>query len=73
MMTEALQGKTIDETKTLFEKFQKTITRGEVEGEDLGALSVFAAMQKFPMRAKCALLPWQAMNAALNSDRGMAR
>ena len=33
--------------------------------EPLGKLAVFAGVNRFPMRVKCAVLPWHAMMASL--------
>jgi len=41
------------------------VTSGNVDGEDLGKLAVFAGVHKFPARVKCAILPWHAVIAAM--------
>jgi nitrogen fixation NifU-like protein len=71
MMTEALKGKTRAEAEALFERFHALITRGRSEGAaaDLGKLAVFSGVGEFPVRVKCASLPWHTVKAALQGDR----
>jgi nitrogen fixation NifU-like protein len=72
MMTEILKGKTKEEVERLFEHFHNVVT-GKDEGEDeditekLGKLAVFAGVQEFPVRVKCATLAWHTLRAALES------
>ena len=71
LMTEVLPGKTRAQARALFDRFHATVTSGaqpppdgmEAQVERLGALSV----RDYPMREKCATLPWHAMLAALES------
>jgi nitrogen fixation NifU-like protein len=35
--------------------------------EDLGTLTAFAGVRRFPVRAKCALLAWRTLAAALDA------
>lgn len=72
MMTEALRGKTITEVETLFKSFHDLLT-GQDEthpGDDerLGKLVVFGGVRQFPVRVKCATLPWHTMLAALEQS-----
>jgi nitrogen fixation protein NifU and related proteins len=70
MMTEALKGKTRAEAEALFERFHALITRGRSEGgSDLGKLAVFSGVGEFPVRVKCASLPWHTVKAALRGER----
>jgi nitrogen fixation NifU-like protein len=65
LMTEAVKGRTLPEAQELFERFTRMITRGVDEPvEDLGKLSVFAGVRQFPVRVKCASLPWHTLHAA---------
>jgi nitrogen fixation NifU-like protein len=69
IMTEMLKGKTVDEAKTLFEKFHGVVT-GEDEnlsgadGVDLDRLEALSGVREFPMRVKCATLAWHTFIAA---------
>jgi nitrogen fixation NifU-like protein len=65
LMTESVKGKTVAEADALFERVQRLITApAEAPVEDLGALSALAGVRRFPVRVKCATLPWHALRAA---------
>lgn len=69
MMTESVRGKTRDEAELLFEKFRGLITGQPIEGiggPPLGKLEVFSGVREYPVRIKCATLPWHTMKAALD-------
>lgn len=68
MMTEAIRGKTLAETRMLATRVLAAL-RGQGIGMDLqkdGELASLAGVRKFPARVKCATLPWQALLAALD-------
>jgi nitrogen fixation NifU-like protein len=69
MMTEVLKGKTRAQAEALFERFHDLITGRDGESEpgatDLGKLTVFSGVREFPIRVKCATLPWHTLRAAL--------
>jgi nitrogen fixation protein NifU and related proteins len=71
LMTESVKGKTVEEAEALFERFHQMITGDDKESgeghEDLGKLSVLAGVRQFPIRVKCATLPWHALRAAAES------
>ncbi len=67
MMTETLKGKSLEEAEALFEGFQKLATSGSSPVE-VGKLMVFSGVSEFPMRVKCATLPWHTMHAALQQQ-----
>ncbi len=65
-MTEVVQGKTVEEIHALFETFHDVVTgKAEPDPERLGKLVVFAGVAAYPMRVKCASLPWHTLEAAL--------
>jgi len=69
LMAESVAGRTIAEAEALFERVRATMLAPESAPiDDLGALSALAGVRKFPARAKCATLPWQALFAAVRSD-----
>jgi nitrogen fixation NifU-like protein len=72
MMTESLKGKTREEAEALFERFHDLITgsdgRTDTSRPDLGKLTVFSGVREFPVRVKCATLPWHTMKAALAGE-----
>jgi nitrogen fixation protein NifU and related proteins len=70
LMTAILKGKTKEEAEKLFEKFHDLVTGklGENPNTDeLGKLAVFAGVQEFPVRVKCASLAWHTMMNALHN------
>ena len=64
ILTESLKGKTRAEVKSLFDKVHDMLTTGNVDG-DIGKLAALAGVHKFPVRVKCAILPWHAAMAAV--------
>jgi nitrogen fixation NifU-like protein len=75
MMTESLKGKTRADAETTCRVFHELVTgapRPVAETDEpapgLGELAVFAAVREFPVRAKCAALPWHTFGAALAGD-----
>jgi nitrogen fixation protein NifU and related proteins len=68
LMTEALKGLSVDEARALFRGFQELVTVGRAEGSaaDLGKLEVFGGVRQYPMRVKCATLPWHTLKDALD-------
>ncbi len=72
ILTTVIKNKKLDEIKNLFEKFHHMVTEGSGSQEDfkdLGKLSAFAGVKEFPIRVKCATLPWHTLKAALESKR----
>jgi len=72
MMTEALRGKSIAESRRLFQAFHDMLTGKDQDEESsalLGKLIVFAGVREFPIRVKCATLPWHTMRAALEHEQ----
>ncbi|NIR47069.1 SUF system NifU family Fe-S cluster assembly protein [candidate division KSB1 bacterium] len=71
VMTTVIKGKSVEEARTLFKKFQKLIT-GEMDAfehmAELGKLAVFAGVREFPVRVKCAALAWHTLIAALEKE-----
>lgn len=67
LMTEAVKGKSQEEARRLFQLFHQVCTTGaEVEDEELDKLAVFAGVRDYPVRVKCATLPWHTLVAALD-------
>ena len=66
MMTEAINGKPLDEVKHLSEAFT-AMMRGEesIDPESLGDLEALSGVRKFPVRVKCATLAWHTLDEAL--------
>ena len=68
LMTVAVKGKTVAEVERLFSDFHGLVT-GEASPEMEAALparlKVFANVAQFPVRVKCASMPWHTLKAAL--------
>ncbi len=68
LMTESVKGKTVEEAKALFERFQQMITApAETPIDNLGKLTVLAGVRQFPVRVKCASLAWHTMRSAMDA------
>ena len=71
MMTHRLKGKSRDEAKQLADEFHRMIM-GELDVENipnqLGHLKAFSGVCNFPVRVKCASLPWRTLEAALEGE-----
>lgn len=69
LLTTAIKGKTVAEARELFDGFHGLLTGHPVAGATLGKLEVFAGLAAYPMRVKCATLPWHAMKQALDETK----
>jgi nitrogen fixation protein NifU and related proteins len=73
LMTEVLKGKTIEEARRLFQQFHAKVTGGAPEDlpealqDDSERLEPLTGVRAYPVRVKCATLPWHAFEAALKS------
>jgi nitrogen fixation NifU-like protein len=68
LMTSSVKGKTVAETRELFDRFHEMITGKLAEGErsKMGSLAALGGVSKFPIRVKCASLAWHALKSALD-------
>jgi nitrogen fixation protein NifU and related proteins len=67
LMTVAVKGKRKVEAEDLFEQFRRLVT-GTLPSDQapsLGKLAAFAGVAEYPVRVKCAGLPWHTLRAAL--------
>ena len=71
MMTEAIEGKSVDEVRHLIDEFT-AMMRGsdEADPEEMGDLEALIGVRKFPVRIKCATLAWHTLAEALNEASG---
>lgn len=68
VMTTLVKGKSREDALALFKQFRDMITSEpdfELDAKALGKLMVFHGVREFPVRIKCATLPWHTMVAAL--------
>ena len=70
IMTDTVKGKSRAEIDHLFELFHELLTGDpsvrEKASAELGKLAVFEGVREFPVRVKCATLPWHTLMAALD-------
>ncbi len=74
-MSEAVKGRRLEEVEKLFDAFHHVVT-GDCESEHqdaLGKLAVFGGVSAFPMRVKCATLPWHTLRAAIRQTDAVAK
>ena len=72
MMTEAIRGKPVAEVEALFERFHKAMTEDKETAqiqEEPSELDALSGVKEFPIRVKCATLPWHTMAAALHGQK----
>jgi len=69
LMTERVKGASLQENLDLFEKIHDMLTAPEfdesAEIEELDKLAALSGVRQYPMRVKCASLPWHALKSAL--------
>ena len=68
MMTASLKGKSKANAEALFETFHKMVTADlsvTFDPLEVGKLAAFSGVREFPVRVKCATLPWHTLHAAL--------
>ncbi len=71
VMSTLVKGKTRAEAEILFQLFHDLVTGKSdptVQAEGLGKLAAFAGVSDYPMRVKCATLPWHTLHGALQGD-----
>ena len=72
MMTELVKGRPVAEAKELANRFVR-VMRGEgepAELEELGDLASLQGVIRYPVRVKCATLPWHALAETLEETAG---
>ncbi|MGA0848828.1 MAG: Fe-S cluster assembly sulfur transfer protein SufU [Chthoniobacterales bacterium] len=67
MMTGKTKGKTEAEARGMSAQVREMLVGPEAEPpRELGDLAALSGVRKFPARIKCAMLPWHALEAALD-------
>jgi nitrogen fixation NifU-like protein len=72
IMTQAVKGKSRAEVEKLFTTFHELVT-GKHKPDDretraLGEMAAFSGVARFPIRVKCASMPWHTLQAALRDE-----
>jgi nitrogen fixation NifU-like protein len=75
MMTTLLEGRKLDEAEALAVRFTEMMHGNEEASKDrsLGDLRALQGVSKFPVRIKCALLGFDALQEALRQSTGEAK
>ena len=69
-MTQAVKGKSREEVELMFTKFHELVT-GKLKPEHsearaMGEMAAFSGVSQFPIRVKCASMPWHTLRKALD-------
>lgn len=70
LLTGAVLGKTRADAEALFQAVHAMLTAAPdapVDAAKLGKLAALAGVRRFPVRVKCASLPWHTLRAALDT------
>jgi nitrogen fixation NifU-like protein len=70
MMSEILKGKTLENIVNLTQTFRGMMRGNELSEKDItlfGELMALEGVREFPVRIKCALLAWSALDEGINN------
>lgn len=67
LMTERIKGLTADQALNLFDEFHSLVTT-DLANQKLGKLQAFAGVKEYPIRVKCATLPWHTLKSAIGEN-----
>jgi nitrogen fixation NifU-like protein len=69
IMTQAVKGKSRAEVERLFTRFHDLVTGklapSPADARAMGEMAAFSGVARFPVRVKCASMPWHTLQAAL--------
>ncbi len=69
MMTESIKGKSLDEAVQVLGIFKTMMTdknAPDVDEGELGDLEALQGVKRYPVRIKCAILPWNVLKEGLD-------
>jgi nitrogen fixation protein NifU and related proteins len=69
MMAEAVRGKTLDEASAEIQRFERLMQGEAPDDEPSGELEALVSVRRFPVRVKCALMPWTTLGEAIERHR----
>ncbi len=72
MLTEAIKGKSLDDAEALYFLFRDMMQGRNPTAEEsdrLGEVEALAGVKNFPIRIKCALLAWAALEDGIRGHR----
>lgn len=70
LMTEAVKEQSVDAAERMKAEFEMMLTEGAEPAEELGDLEALTGVAQFPVRIKCALLPWKVLGEVLAERQG---
>jgi nitrogen fixation NifU-like protein len=65
MMADVMEGKTLEQLMELSQRFRSFMQGGDKGAMDLGDLEALQVVRQYPVRIKCALLPWVALEEGI--------
>ena len=70
MLTQSIKGKSVDDSKAVFNEFHKMLTEtgAELDYDLLDDLEMLSGVSEYPVRIKCAVLCWHTLQAALANE-----
>lgn len=74
IMTTVIKGKSIPEVENIWTAFHQILTSEDIANHTSlppgirEKLQIFSTVKNFPMRVKCASLPWHTLSAALSGQ-----
>ncbi|MES2204208.1 MAG: SUF system NifU family Fe-S cluster assembly protein [Pseudomonadota bacterium] len=72
LMSQHLQGKSLEETKQLFQHFHAMVVDKQSPDEHLGKLTILEGVKEYPARVKCATLAWHTLHNLLEGKNEVA-
>ena len=66
MLTESVKGRAIEDVVQIRDHFEAMLVDGEEPDRVLGDLEAFQGVAKFPVRVKCAMLPWKVLGEVID-------
>ena len=72
IMTQAVKGKSRADADRLFTQFHELVTGklhpSPVQSRAMGEMAAFSGVSRFPIRVKCASMPWHTLQAAFRAN-----
>jgi nitrogen fixation protein NifU and related proteins len=73
MMAVELKGKSIEDAEKMIQSFRLMMSGDEVLESESGDFEALSGVKKFPVRIKCALLAWVALEQAIQETKGFSK
>ncbi len=73
IMSDLIKGRSVADVHDLVQRFQGMLTGPDQSAEGLEKLEVLSGVREYPMRIKCATLPFHTLRAALGNAPGTVR